>query len=193
MHNDTRITDAVQIAMGRARGLKDSGGIVGYGIVELHGPDGALKQVQPFANLITNNGDLYYATRAVALIGTPNIAQPTLVSRMKLGTATTAVNKAAGTGIAVGTYITGSNIVFDTTHPAVNNLGTNLGVEAIYKTTWAAGVATNAAITEAVITNLVTDAIGTAADVISRVVFTAVNKAAGDTLAITWTHKFLGA
>lgn len=193
MHNDTRITDAVQIAMGRARELKDSGGVVGYGVVELRGPGGELKQVEPFANLITNNGDLYYATRAVAGIGTPNIAQPTLVSRMKLGTATTAVNKAAGTGIAIGTYISGSNIVFDTTHPAVNNLGTNLGVEAIYKTTWAAGVATNSAITEAVVTNLATDAIGTAADVISRVVFTAVNKAAGDTLAITWTHKFLGA
>ena len=192
MHNDTRITDAIQIAMGRARDLKEHNGIVGYGIVELRGPDQELKQVEPFANLITNVGDVYYATRGVAGIGTPNIAQPTLVSRMKLGTGTTAVAK-TGAGAAVVTYISGSHIVFDTTHPQVNNLGTTLGCEAIYKTTWAAGTATNSAITEAVITNLATDAIGTAADVISRVVFSAVNKGASDTLAITWTHKFLGA
>jgi len=193
MKDSSRVTDAFTIALGRARDLVDGSGLVGFGVVELRGPDGELKQLEPFANMITNQGDLYYATRAVAGIGTPNIAQPTLVSRMKLGTGTAAVNKAAGTGIVIGTYITGSNIVFDTTHPTITNLGTNLGVEAAYKTTWAAGVATNAAITEAGITSLATDAVGVAADYISRVVFTAVNKAAADSLAITWTHKFLGA
>lgn len=193
MQSISRMTDAFRVALGRARELVDNSGMVGFGVLELRDERGRLKLEQPFANLITNNGDLYYATRGVAGIGTPNIAQPTLVSRMKLGTGTTAVNKAAGTGIAMGTYITGSHIVFDATHPTLNNLGTNLGVEAAYKTTWAAGVATNAAITEAIITNLATDAAGTAADVVSRVVFSAVNKGALDSLAITWIHKFLGA
>jgi len=194
MHRDvSKMTDEVTIALGRAREECNDLGLRGYGVVELRGPDGDLKHLEQFSNIITNQGDLYYATRAVALIGTPNIAQPTLVSRMKLGTNTTAVNKAAGTGIVIGAYISGSHIVFDTTHPTLNNLGTSLGVEAAYKTTWAAGVATNAAITEAGITSLVTDAVGVAADYISRTVFSAVNKGALDSLAITWIHKFLGA
>ena len=65
---------------------------------------------------------------------------------------------------------------------------------AVYKTTWGAGVATNSAITEAVIVNdQATNATTTAANTISRITFTAVNKGASDTLAITWSHKFLGA
>ncbi len=189
----TKMSDEVRVELASAREMSYDLGLRGYGVLELRDETGELKHLAKFANVITNAGDLYYATRGVALIGTPNIAQPTLVSRMKLGTATTAVNKSAGTGIALGAYITGSHIVFDTTHPTTNNLGTNLGVEAAYKTTWAAGTATNSAITEAIVTNLVTDAVGTAADTISRVVFGAVNKGASDSLAITWIHKFLGA
>lgn len=55
-------------------------------------------------------------------------------------------------------------------------------------------MATNSAITEAVIVNdSGTNATSTAANSISRIVFTAINKGASDTLAITWNHKFLGA
>ena len=66
-------------------------------------------------------------------------------------------------------------------------------MNAVYKTTWAAGTATNSAITEAVIVNdQATNATTTAANTIARVVFTAVNKTASDSLAITWNHKALG-
>jgi hypothetical protein len=60
---------------------------------------------------------------------------------------------------------------------------------------WAAGDSTNSAITESVITNEnpLTDVAGTAANTISRVVFTAVDKGAPDTLTITWSHDLLGA
>jgi hypothetical protein len=67
-------------------------------------------------------------------------------------------------------------------------------VNAVYKTTWGAGVATSSALTEVVIVNDAgTNATSTAANGISRSVFTLVNKGASDSLAITWNHKFLGA
>jgi hypothetical protein len=86
-------------------------------------------------------------------------------------------------------------VVFDATFPSAAAVaGTDTGWNATYKTTWAAGVATNAAITEAAIVNdQATNATTTAANTIARVVFSAVNKGASDSLAITWSHKFLGA
>lgn len=193
MHNDTRITDAVQIAMGRARELKDGAGIVGYGIVELRGADGELKSVEPFANLITTAGDQYYATRAIAGVVPATPADATKVTGMKLGTGTTAVTKSS-TAAALITYKTASNVVFDASFPTAAAVGGDAGWNANYKVTWGAGVATDAALTEAVIVNDAgTNATSSAANTISRVVFTAVNKGASDTLAITWTHKFLGA
>jgi len=188
-----RITDAFEIAIGRARELSSGLALVGYGIVEVFDEFGRLKQVEPFANLITDAGDLYYAGMAIALVSPAAPAQPTKMNGMKLGTGTTAVAK-SGAGGALVTYLTASNVAFDSTYPQTSNLGAGLGVNGVYKTTWAAGVATNSAITEAVIVNdQATNATTTAANTASRVVFTAVNKGASDTLAITWNHKFLGA
>lgn len=192
LSDNARMTDAIEMAFGRARELVNDCGLVGYGIVELRGPDGKLKLVQPFANLITTVGDQYYATRAVAGIGTPNIVQPTLATRMKLGTGVTAAVK-SGAGAVLVTWL--NTQLFDTTHPTVTVVtpGTDVGWNATYKTTWAAGTATNAAITEATISTDTTNTVGLAADTISRTVFTAVPKGALDSLAITWSHKFLGA
>jgi hypothetical protein len=54
-------------------------------------------------------------------------------------------------------------------------------------------VATNAALTEAVIVNDAgTDATSSAANTAHRVVFTAINKGASDTLVITWNALFKG-
>ena len=111
---------------------------------------------------------------------------------MKLGTGTTAVAK-AGAGAALVTYISASNNPFDATWPVTQNLGAGLGVNGQYKTTWAAGDVTNAAITEAVIVNdAAADATTTAANTAHRIVFTAINKTASDSLVITWNAKFLG-
>lgn len=185
--------DALYESIDMAKKLTDRIGRVGYGVVELFDGDMQLKAVTPFANTITDAGDLYYAQKCIAAIAPASPAAPTAVSGMKLGTGTTAINKGAGTGIALATYKTGSNLAFDATFPSTSNLGVNLGVRDVYKTTWPAGTATDAALTEAVIVNdAATNATTVAANTICRTVFSAQNKGASDTLAITWNHLNLG-
>ena len=195
MLDQNAMRDSFHLAMSRGREFTDDfkGGIVGFGFLELFGPTGEKKLHLPFHNLITDAGDLYYASMAIALVNPAAPAQPTKVTGMKLGTGSTAEAK-AGAGGALVTYEAGSNNLFDATFPSTTNLGAGLGVTAVYKTSWAAGDVTETALREAVIVNdAATDATSTAANTISRVVFAAVDKQAGDALAITWSHKFLGA
>jgi hypothetical protein len=187
--------DALHAAHDAARSLAPDGvGLVGYGIAELRDGDGRLKLVVPFHNLITDAGDLYYAGKMIVGVSPAVPSAPTAANGMKLGTGTTAASKAS-TGAALVTYITASNVVFDATFPSTSNLGSGLGVNAVYKTTYAAGVATNAAITEvAIVNDQSNNANGsTAANTYSRAVITSVNKTSTDSLAITWNHKALGA
>lgn len=171
---------------------RDLSGLVGYGTVLLLDGDGKVKEIEPFLNKITTAGDEYYARRAVAGIGTPNIAQPTLANGMKLGTGSTAVAK-SGAGAALVTYETGSNNLFDTSHPALSDLTGDTGWDAVYKTSWGAGDVIESALTEAVIVvDAQTDATSSAANTIARIIYTAKNKTADDTLAITWAHTFNG-
>jgi hypothetical protein len=166
-------------------------GIPGVAHIELF-RGGELIDEQHVSNLITDVGDLYYAGMAIALVTPAAPAQPTKMTGMKLGTGTTAAAK-SGAGAALVTYLSASNLAFDASFPATVNLGAGLGVNGQYKTTWGAGVATNAAITEAVIVNDAgTNATTTAANTAHRIVFTAINKTASDTLVITWNAKFLG-
>jgi hypothetical protein len=161
-------------------------------LIQLFDQYGNLKDERRGGNLITDAGDLYYAGMAIALVTPAALAQPTKMTGMKLGTGSTAVAK-AGAGAALVTYITGSNNPFDASFPAIQNLGAGLGVNGQYKTTWASGDVTNAAITEAVIVNdAATDATSTAANTSHRIIFTAINKTASDSLVITWNAKFLG-
>lgn len=170
----------------------DKAALLGEVQIQLIGPDGNVKEERSVSNLITDAGDLYYAGMAIALVNPAAPAQPTKMTGMKLGTGTTAAAK-AGAGGALVTYISGSNNPFDASFPATQNLGAGLGVNGQYKTTWAAGDVTNSAITEAVIVNdAATDATTTAANTSHRVVFTAINKTASDSLVITWNAKFLG-
>lgn len=194
----TQLADAFRTAHAQAEKLvSDKAGLVGYGVVELRGPDGRLKEAVPFANLITTAGDQYYAQKGIVGISPAVPSAPTAASGMKLGTGATAAHKSstAGAGIATGTYITGSNVAFDATYPqAAAVAGTDTGWNATYKTTWPAGTATNAAITEAaIVNNQSTDGQATPAQTYARITFGAVNKGAADSLAITWSHKFLGA
>jgi hypothetical protein len=195
MNENTAIRDTLVIAMDRARDLVvDKFAIVGYGIVELRDEFGELKDVQPFANLITTAGDQYYAQKGVVGVGPNAPSAPTAANGMKLGTGTTAAAK-SGAGASLVTYLAASNVAFDAGYAnATVVAGTDAGWNANYKTTWAAGVATNAAITEvAIVNDQATNATSTAANTYARAVISAVNKAAGDSLAITWSHKFLGA
>lgn len=165
----------------------------GYYALTLLDSDGHIKFQETGSNLITDAGDLYYATRGVSAVVPAAPADATKVTGMKLGTGTTAAAK-NGAGAALVTYTSGSNVVFDATFAKTNNLGAGLGVEAQYQVTWPAGTATNSALTEAVIVNdASTNATSTAANTISRIVFTAIDKQASDILIILWKHKFLGA
>ncbi len=173
--------------------LPDAVGFVGYGVAELRDGDGKRTLLVPFKNLITDAGDLYIAGKIIAAIAPASASAPTAASGMKLGTGSTAVAK-AGAGGALVTYLSGSNAAFDATYPQTSNLGAGLGVNAVYKTTWAAGTATNSAITEVAIANDAgTNATSSAANTYSRALITSVNKTASDSLSVTWNWKALGA
>jgi hypothetical protein len=188
-----RLNDGFALTMDRVREHADGLGVVGFWDLELFDRHGALKHFQTGHNLITDAGDLYIASKVIVGTGPANPAAPTVMNGMKLGTGSTAVAK-NGAGAALVTYLSASNVAFDATYAQTSNLGAGLGVTAVFKTTWGAGVATNSAITEAVIVNdQATNATTSAANTGSRIVFTAVNKGASDTLAITWSWKFLGA
>lgn len=144
---------------------------------------GNVKDERSKSNLVTSVGNQYFAERAANIASPPN-----QVSGMKLGTGTTAA-ATTGAGSALVTYITGSQRAMDATFPsAAAGAGTSRRIT--WQATWAAGVATNAAITEAVIVNEATlaDLTTAAANTIARVVFTAISKSATDSLVITWTH-----
>lgn len=157
-------------------------------IHERRGADGLIiieRQLRP--NLITQVGDQYYGERASGIA-----SPPAQVTGMRLGTGTTAAAK-TGAGAAIVTHITGSNVAIAGGFPTSALSGSSRRIQ--WQSVWPAGTATNAAITEAVITNLtpIGAGAGAAADTISRVVFTAVNKGALDSLTITWSHDLLGA
>lgn len=191
MIENARISDALEIALGRARDLANGVALVGYGVAVLRGPEGNVKQVVPFANLVTDAGDQYYAKKAITAIAPANATAPTAASCMKLGTNSTAVTK-SGANSALVTYLNASNVAFDSTYPQAAAVGTDQGWNAAYQTTWGPGTATSANINEVVIAVDNANATSTAANTISRAVISTVNKAAGDTLTITWNHKFLG-
>jgi hypothetical protein len=188
MQEKINVEDSIEVSLG-----KDACGGEGFAIIEVIDINGNVKEREFVNNLISDAGDLYNASKLIVGISPANPSAPTAMSGMKLGTGTTAAAK-SGAGAALVTYISASNKAFDATYPQIANLGAGLGVTAVYKTTWAAGEATNSAITEAVIVNDAgTNATSTAANTISRITFTAKNKTASDTLAITWSHKQLGA
>jgi len=145
----------------------------------------------PFHNLITDAGDLYIAGKVIAAIAPASPAAPTAANGMKLGTANTAATK---TDAGLATYLTASNVAFDASYPQTANLGTTLGVNAVYKTTWPAGTATSSSIQEvAIVNDQASNADSSAANTYSRAVLTLVNKTASDSLAVTWNWKALGA
>lgn len=185
--------DALHAAHDAARLLvPENTGMVGYGVAELRDGDGRIKQLVPFHNLITDAGDLYAAGKIITAIAPASASAPTAANGMKLGTSSTAATK-AGAASFIGTFVSGSNVAFDATYPQTANLGAGLGVNAVYKTTWAAGVATNATINEvAVVNDQATATAGAAASTYSRAVLTTVAKTSTDSLAVTYNWKYLG-
>jgi len=156
----------------------------GLVIAELIGPDGEIKMRKEVPNLITEIGDRYYGERAAGVAGAPAVA-----TGMQLGTGTTAPAKnGAGAGLVT---LVGSSLVALTGTPSS---ALSAGARRIgYICSWAAGVATNAAIAEIALVNqaVATQTIAPVANTLSRALLS-VNKGAADVLNVTWYHDLLG-
>lgn len=185
-HDPSLARDGLQVAGGYGRHGHELATIKGLAVVELFDEAGQLKQRQEIENLVTQVGDQIYYERGAGIM---TLSAPT---GMRLGTGTTAVAK-TGAGAAIVTYVTASQLAFDATYPqsALNGAARRI----TYRCTWAAGVATSLGIAEAVITNEspLTNVAGNAANTMARILLSSVvNKEAGDSLVITWTHDLQG-
>lgn len=138
--------------------------VAGRLVLELRGPDGKLKQKQEVENLVTTVGKNLIADQ---LLASPSLAKP---SHMAVGTGATA--PALG-DTALQAEVASSRVAL-TSKTRSGNVVTYVG-------DFPAGTGTGA-LTEAGLFNA-----GTGGDMPNRVTFSVVNKAAGDSLKITWT------
>lgn len=159
--------------------------ISGLLVVELLGPDGERKFYDEVKNMITQVGDQMYGERAVGVAAAP--AAPT---GMQLGTGTTAPAK-TGAGSSIVTLIAASLVALN---PLIPVSSVSAGARRLaYSCSWAAGIATNAAIAEIALVNqaVATQTVAPAANTLSRALIS-VNKGASDVLNVTWYHDLLG-
>ena len=158
------VSDEIMFAM--SKGLVDGIGPTANMKMELFGPDGKLKDIREVHNTVTTLGKQCAADQMLA---SPSVAKP---GWMELGTGTPAAT-------ILGAYIAGSRTALDSKTRGANAIITMI-------CTFGAGVGTGA-ITEAGIFNVVTE---NTTDLIVSASFAAVNKAAGDSLVVTWTLTF---
>ena len=130
--------------------------------IVLRGPDGQIKETRKVKNLVVATGLTFIASR---MGGT----SASVMSHMALGSGTTAA--AANQTDLVS--ILGSREALDSTTPSSNTI--------VYVASFEAGDATGA-VTEAGLFNA-----SSGGDMLCRTVFSVVNKAADDTMSITWT------
>jgi hypothetical protein len=134
--------------------------------IVLRDENGNIKEEREVPNMVVNTGLAYIQERM-------RVGTPTAMSHMALGTSSTAVVRTQSTLV---TELGGSRVTV--TPSAATETSANDTVQ--YVASFPAGTGTGA-ITEAGIFN---DAsVGT---MLSRTVFTVINKAAGDSLTITW-------
>lgn len=186
-----RVTDSIESVASYNRDPSTGLYIVGTGSFILWDENGEIKQQGEFKNLVTAFGNEYYTRRAA------NISAPAIITGMQLGTGTTAP-ASTGAGAAIVTLVANSLVAIDggfpTFHTGDAGQAANSG-RVKYKVTWAAGTATANSIAEVVLTNQSTgtQTAAPAGSTISRALLSpTVNKAAGDTLAVTWNHDLLG-
>lgn len=183
-----RLLDEAVAMSRKIREQNDELIIMGYGYYQLFDEKGKQKQAGVFANRITTVGDEQFSRRATG------VSPGNLITGMRLGTGVTAASK-SGAGAAIVTYKTGTALATDGTFPTNAAIGSDVGWRATYRRTWGAGIGTDAALGEVVLTNETgpTDVAGTAANTLCRALLSStVNKAAGDTLEVTWTIDFFG-
>jgi hypothetical protein len=164
MNDGMQIKDEVSFQVGK--GFMDNERMKGHMVAELIGPDGNLKARREVHNTVTV---LCHKMAADQLLASPAVAKP---GWMEVGT---------GTGqdandSTLATYIAGSRTALDS-----KTRGNNAIITMVC--TFPAGTGTGA-ITEAGVFNVVTQ---NTTDLLLYSSFSAVNKAAGDSLVITWT------
>jgi hypothetical protein len=128
-------------------------------------PDGSVKDARKIHNLVVNTGLAYIISR---MVGTAK----NVMSHMAVGEGTTA----ASAGDTALESQLGSRVSLTSTTIAGSN-----NEKVVYVASFGAGVGTGA-VTEAGVFNA-----GTSGDMLCRTVFAVVNKAADDTMQITWT------
>ena len=158
------IKDEVKFQVGK--GFMDNVHMKGVMIAELFGSDGKLKARREVYNTVTT---LCHKMAADQLLAAPSLVTP---GWMELGTGSGQTS--ASTILAA--YIVGSRTALDSKTRGANAIVTMV-------CTFAAGVGTGA-ITEAGIFNVVTQ---NTTDLCCYADFAAVNKAAADSLVVTWT------
>lgn len=161
----TNVADLVSVSLGRGAHADDLVLPTGVVVVEVFGPDGERREYRTTKNLVVDAGKNHIADQ---LSSAPGQAA---MGWMAVGTGSTA--PAAGNTL-LGTEIDRNAL---TSRTDATNVVTYVG-------DWAAGDATNSAIAEAGIFNIVT---ANTVTMLARATFTAINKGASDTLKITWT------
>lgn len=201
MHvSKARLTDTVKAVLAPGWLVRNRVGLTGLVIAELVGPKTnllasgpkiRLKQRIEVPNLITQVGDQAYGDALAALHSNATVSEPAEPLAMQLGTGATAAAKTGG-GAAIGSYISGSNQVFEATYPISSLNGSSRRIA--WQSIWDPGDATNAAIAEVAVVTVADDDVASAAETVSRSVFgSTIDKQAGDTLTVTWYHDLLGA
>ena len=145
--------------------MKDTFSIKGKLHIELFDKDGKLKDERKTHNAVTADGLAGVMDQCLASPSLPKAAW------MELGTGNEVTTKKLETVIANSRH-------------AVSPATARTGAVVTYLHTWAAGEATNAAITEAGLFDVVT---ADTANAWCYATFAAIAKGANDTLAITWT------
>lgn len=147
--------------------------IKGHAKLVLFGPDGVVKDVREVDNMIVSGG-LAMIADAMA-----NAANTYLMSGMGVGTGTT--------GAANGDINLETSAAYVTLTSAGRGSTAASGHSVIYTATFAAGQGTGA-LTEAVLC-CAASAYGDkgVGRILNRLTFSAINKAAADSLTITWT------
>lgn len=161
------VKDELKLQMGK--GFCDTEKLNGFMVAELFGPDGKLKARREVHNTVTV---LCHKMSADQLLAAPTLAKP---GWMEVGTGS---GQDANDSV-LAAYISGSRTVLDSKTRGANAIVTMV-------CTFGAGVGTGA-ITEAGIFNIVTQ---NTTDLLTYSSFSVVNKAAADSLIITWTLTF---
>lgn len=174
MRDKTGMGDRMSVKVGK--GLRPKVILDGICHIKVCGPDGRLKDERRVRNRVVEDGEEYLIDLWQAHEN--GVGLPTAMSRMKLGTGVTG---AVEGDVKVETYQAGSVNAFDSITQATAQ-------KISYVSTWSGAQVW--AITEAVITSSTADSStedGTNGNrILSRATFAVINKAADDSIEITW-------